>query len=387
MRSKRSVLATIIAMFVLTGITTVNLYSDSITDFNTAREFQGTATPLIQCNLLSGFNDDWRGMITKTVYPGTIFHGPTKDINGKVIDPGTILFTIDKKGRQVLVDQYVAQLDIAKENYIRDKKLIPSNSISKQQLQQDEAAYFAAKAEVAQQTYLLDLCTIRAKFDGVVIKILNVGWLSGEPPVMEIAQLTPMGISVKMDRTLANKIKPTTPVYIYPDPSISSKVFGISRGNSILTDDGITFAVNNFQALKNVVNGKKVPVVTYASPIISFNDAESDSVLSVENACIFKDDKGTFVWLAVGQKNLEGKGFDEVFPLKKVYIELAGLATFGQIFNEYNAIKPNPELKVNDTIIKDVPEGFKDGDEVSFQDMRFIFMPGDKVRVVIGPAK
>ncbi len=366
-------------------MTTVNLYSDSISDFSKAREFQGIAKPLIQCNLLSGFNDDWRGMITKTVYPGTIFHRPTKDNTGKIIDQGTVLFTIDRIGRQVLVDQYAAQLEIAKENYARDKQFISSNSISRQQLQQDEAAYFAAKAEVAQQTYLENLCTIHAKFDGVVIKVLNIGWLSGKPPVMEVAQLAPMGISIKMDRTLANKIKSTTPVYIYPDPSISSEVFGISRGNSILTDDGITFTVNNFQAINNVVDGQTVPVVTYVSPIISFDDIKTNSILSVENTCIFKDDKGTYVWLAVGQKDLEGKGFDKVFPVKKVYIELAKSASFGHLFREYNAIKPNPELKANDTIIKDVPKGIKDGDKVSFQDMRYIFMPDDQVRVVIGP--
>jgi len=202
----------------------------SISDFNSAREFKGVATSLITCNVLSGFNDNWRGMITKTAYPGDIFEGPVKDTEGKIIEEGTILFSIDKTGRQMLLDQYEAKLAIAKDDYERDLKLLPGHSISKKNFQKDKAAYMEAIAQVKQHQYLVDLCTIHAPFDGVVNSINCVGWLSGEPAVMQVSQLVPMGILVPMDRDLANQIKPTTPIAIYPDPSVSKEVFGISRG-------------------------------------------------------------------------------------------------------------------------------------------------------------
>ncbi|HBM16218.1 MAG TPA: hypothetical protein DD381_07765 [Lentisphaeria bacterium] len=386
MNQKMGLLTKTCATIAFTGMITCSAFADApITDFKTTREFQGTATALITCNLLSGFNDDWRGMITHTAYPGDIFHGPTKNKDGKTLDKGTVLFTIDKVGRQILVDQFVAQLAVAKDNYERDKQLIKNNAVSRQQLQEDESAYFAAKAQVDQQIYLLNLCEIRAPFDGIVNSINNVGWLSGEPAVMNISQLVPMGIAVTMDRTLANKITPSTPITIYPDPSISKEPWGIARGWSILTPTGITFLVGNIEVAKTIKSdGKSLPIVTYASPILPFS-YEDANTLSIESICIFKDDKGTFVWQAVGQRDMTSKGFDKSFPVKKVYVELPGPVTCDMTFTEYYAIKSNPNLNLYDTVIGDVPEGIKDGDLVTFQDPRFIFMPGDNVRVVIGP--
>ena len=372
-------------MLASVSVLTSNVFSDSIKDFSAAREFQGTATPLITCNLLSGFNDNWRGMITHTAYPGDIFRGPIKDKSGKIIERGTLLFSIDKMGRQILVDQYIAQLQIAKDNYDRDVKLLQTNAISQQQYQTDQAAYYAATAQVSQQKYLLNLCDIYAPFDGIVNSINNVGWLSGEPAVMNISQLVPMGIAVPMDRTLASQITSSTPIAIYPDPNVSKNPFGIARGWSILTATGITFMVTNYQSSKSaVIDGNTIPVVNFAHPVMPFRDEDS-KILSANADAIFKDDKGTYVWQAVGQIDMTPKGFDKVFPLKKIYIELTGETAFDQTSSEYDAIKNTGELKLFDTLISDVPKGFKDGDMVTFQDQRYIFMPGDNVRVVIGP--
>lgn len=384
MKHKKGFLTTACTVLALSSVFTCNVFSADINDFSAAREFQGTATPLITCNLLSGFNDNWRGMITSTAYPGDIFRGPYKNINGKIIDQGTTLFTIDKVGRQIMVDQYIALLQIAKENYERDLKLIKTNAVSEQQLATDKAAYYASTAQVKQQKYLLNLCEIHAPFDGIVNSINNVGWLSGEPPVMNISQLVPMGIAVAMDRSLANKITPSTPITIYPDPSVSTEPFGIARGWSMLTPTGITFMVTNYQSIKNVViDGKTLPVVTFAHPVLPFNLSQKKT-LSANADSIFKDDKGAYVWLAVGQSDMTPKGFDKVFPIKKIYIELTGETICDQISSQYVAIKNTDELKLYDTLIGNPPQGAKDGDMVSFQDERYVFMPGDKVRVVIG---
>lgn len=385
MKDKRGFLTMACTSLALAGVFTCSVISADIKDFNSAREFQGTATPLVTCNLLSGFNDDWRGMITSTAYPGDIFRGPSKDINGKVTDRGTLLFSIDKVGRQILVDQYIAQLRIAKDNYERDIKLTQTNAISQQQFQTDEAAYLAAIAQLKQQEYLLGLCDIYAPFDGIVNSINNVGWLSGEPAVMNVSQLVPMGIAITMDRSLANKITPSTPIAIYPDPSVSKEPFGIARGWSILTATGITFMVANYQSVKNVViDGKTLPVVNFAHPVLPFK-RDGSKTLSANADSIFKDDKGTYVWLAVGQSDMTPKGFDKVFKIKKIYIELTGEATCDQTSAQYVAIKSTNELKPYDTLIGNPPQGAKDGDMVSFQDERYVFMPGDNVRVVIGP--
>jgi len=372
------------------SVLTCNMFSadaSSISDFSSAREFKGVAKSLITCNVLSGFNDNFRGMITSTAYPGDIFEGPVKDTKGNIIKEGSILFTIDKTVRQMRLDEELAKLTVSKEDYERDLKLLPGHSISEAKFQKDRSSYMEAVAKVKQYQYLVDLCTIHAPFDGIVNSINCIGWLSGEPAVMSISQLVPIGIQVDMNRELANQIKSTTPIAIYPDPSISKEVFGISRGNSILTDNGITFLVENHKAETEVmVNGKKIHVISSISPVLPFDYTEEyKGTLSVNAQCIFKDEKGSFVWLAVGQKNLVPKGLDKVFPVKKVYIELLGKSTFDNIFIEYAAIKHTKEINLNDITLGEYPKNLKDGDLVTVQDRRYVLMPGDKVRVVIGP--
>lgn len=359
----------------------------SINDFNSAREFKGVATSLITCNVLSGFNDCWRGMVTNTAYPGDIFEGPVKDAKGNFIRQGTVLFTIDKAARQVKLDEYMAKLAIAKDDYERDLKLLPGHSISKQKFQKDKSAYMEAMATVKQQEYLVDLCTVHAPFDGVVNSINCVGWLSGEPAVMKISQLVPIGIQVTMSRDLANQIKPTTPIAIYPDPNVSKEAFGISRGNSILTDNGIIFLLENHKVENEVtVSGKRIPVINLISPVLPFDYTEEHkNTLSVNTQCIFKDEKGSFVWLAVGQKDLTPKGLDKVFPVKKVYIKLLDKSTFDNTFVEYTAIQGTKDLNLNDITLGQYPTNLKDGDLVTVQDHRYVFMPGDNVKVIIGP--
>ena len=384
MKNKR-----VISMIAGIALTLADVLSadPSISDFSSAREFKGVATSLISCNVLSGFNDNWRGMITSTAYPGDIFEGPVKDAKGNILKEGTVLFTIDKTARQMLLDQNLAKLTIAKQDYERDLKLLPNHSISKKNFEKDRAAYMEAVALVKQHQYLVDLCTIHAPFDGVVDSINCVGWLSGEPAVMKVSQLVPMGILVPMDRDLANQIKPTTPIAIYPDPNISEEVFGISRGNSILTDKGIIFLVENHKSETEVmVSGKKVSVINCIYPVIPFGYAEEDkNILTVNADCMFEDEKGSFVWLAVGQKDLTPKGLDKVCSVKKVYVELLGKSICDEIFHECVAIKDTKELALNDITLAQNPSNLKDGDLITIQDQRYVFMPGDNVKVVIGP--
>ena len=389
MRSKRVISMMASIALTLASVFTCNVLSAAglVSDFQSEREFTGVATPLITCNLLSGFNDNWRGMITSTAYPGDIFEGPVKDAKGNIIKQGTTLFTIDKTARQILLDQFVASLAIAKANYERSVKLLPGHSISQQDFDTAKAAYLAAIAQVKQQQYLVNLCEIHAPFDGVVVSINCVGWLSGEPPVMKVSQLVPMGIQVNMDRSLVNQIEPTTPISIYPDHSISKKVFGISRGNSILTDTGIMFLVDNKKVTTPVVvNGKEIPVINWIYPVLPFDYViYGKKLMSVNVKCIFKDEKGTFVWLAAGQKDLQPKGLDKVFPVKKVYIELTGKSSFERTFIEYAAIQDTKDLTENDIILAQNPKDLHDGDIITVQDQRYTFMPGDNVKVVIGP--
>lgn len=382
----KKLLPTMLGLLIAASINTSILFGDdnSVKGFDPSVSFEGTVTPLITTDIKAGFDDDWRGWISHVAYPGEFFTGPTKDGNGTITDRGTLILSIDQKAREGKLHQAKADFGIAKKNYERDQRLIKTNAVSKQQAEETEAIYNSALAKYNQEQYLFEYCNIYAPFDGMVIKVSNLGWMAGEPVVMQIAQLTPIGVHLKMDRTLANKITPSTPITIYPDPSISSEPFQIVRGWSILTDDGITFSILNYMIDSlTEIKGKRIPVVSNVDPVLPFRFKDK-STASVSSSSIFKDDKGQYVWLAEGQSQNK---IENVFKLKKVYIELTGKAFFDQVFTGYHAIKNNKELKINDILIKDVPKNAKDGDFVSYKDQRYIFMPGDKVKVVIGEEK
>ena len=91
------------------------------------------------------------------------------------------------------------------------------------------------------------------------------------------------------------------------------------------------------------------------------------------------------MWLAVGQKDLTPKGLDKVFPIKKVYVELAGKSAFSQTFMEYTAVKDTKDLSLYDVTLGQNPKDLKDGNLATVQDHRYIFIPGDNVKAIIGP--
>ena len=70
--------------------------------------------------------------------------------------------------------------------------------------------------------------------------LMSNGYCSGEPKILELTQLQPIGVTIKMDRTLANQIKTGTPITVYPDQSISKDPVGVMHGFRLFTSNGIT---------------------------------------------------------------------------------------------------------------------------------------------------
>lgn len=368
-------------------------------DFSSPREFVGIVTPLTVSPIVIGSNIGYRGIIYSTANPGQLFRGPMYDINGNVIRKGDVLakmypdfFIKQVKANEALVQQTKADLAFTEADYVRNAKLIKDHSVSTHDFQLSQSTYYKNKSALINAEALLDqmkielaACKYHAQFDGMVNDVMVTAGLANEVKALELVQLFPIGVKIEMDRELANQIGSATPVTIYPDPAISNSPIGIVHESSILRDDGIIFETTNYPLEpKTMENGKEIPHVHSVYTIVPFDYDLTKCAIS--NHSIKKDEKGYYVWLAVGQKNMQTKkALDLVFSVKKVYVTLGDKAKRETPRDTFVLLKDPGELQMWDVVLGDVPDNLKDGDRVCLHNPRYLLMPGDKVRVIIGP--
>jgi hypothetical protein len=368
-------------------------------DVTTGKTYDGVATPIISTTIRFGYNDAFRGIITYVARPGSILHGPEYDATGKVIRSGTLLVKMKTDYRQSVVDGKLAELESseanlknAKDNYDRFSGLIKTDATSMQIYQQSLADYLsaighkkAAEADVKLAQVMLDACTFGAPFDAIVDNVyFPSGLCAGELDIVKISQLFPMGIKVKMDRESALKITPATTVKVYPCGS--DQALGIFHGMSYLLPDGIMFRVNNYQ-LPPSEDAKNLPVCR-TSPVFMIPSGGNihKSVAAVPQESILKDGAGYYLWAAKDQTDSHpDKVQDIVFAVKKVRIvpddRLLGIEPHSLL----RVLKDSGGIKAFSTILTPpFPDSLKDDAKVHIYNPRYLFMPGDPVKVVIG---
>lgn len=385
------------------SVSLISLLIAALTGFTmnlaAGKPYDGVATPIISTTIRFGYNDAFRGIITYVARPGDILRGSEYDATGKVIREGTLLVKMKTDYRQSVVDGKLAELESAeanlknaKDNYERFSGLIKTDATSLQVYQQSLADYLsaighkkAAEADVKLAQVMLDACTLNAPFDAIVDKVhFPAGLCAGELDVVKISQLFPMGIKVKMDRESALKITPATTVKVYPCGSDQAQ--GIFHGMSYLLPDGIMFRVNNYQ-LPSSEDGKNLPVCR-TSPVFMIPSSGNihKSVAAVPQESILKDDTGYYLWAAKDQLDSRpDKAHDMVFAVKKVRIvpddRLLGIEPHSRL----RVLKDSGGLKAFSTILMaPIPGNLKDDDKVCIYNPRYLFMPGDPVKVVIG---
>ena len=396
-----------LALVCVAGLTAFNVIAadnlDSITNpekpFEKAVTLKGVARPIVTTTIKAGFNDAHRGIITYTAAQGSIFWGPIFDDQGKIEKKGDVLVTLKTDYREAILKAKKAALMEAEanlldkeENYKRYNDLVKTKAVSVESDQNTREEYYdalaaleEAKADMVEIQNLLDLCTYHAQFTGIVDKVLHPAGLCPELDVIQVSQLFPIGIDVELPREIVNKITVSTPISIYSE--FSEKPIGVAHGYSVLTDNGIRFTVDNFP-LEHNVNGLKNVHESHTVVDVQYFGLTSKNKLSVEKEAILRDDKGCFVWKAVGQKNLiPGRAIDHVFKVEKVRVTPGVDAEKLEPGVRLVSLLEYGSLEENDVVISDIPKDFKDGSEVYFSRQRFLFMPGDPVKVVIGSEK
>lgn len=395
--STRRVVATFIASIAL-------LYGvANAQDVRPSSSYEAVAMPLISTTIKFGYNDAYRGIVTYVAPPGTILRGTTYDIEGQVVELGDVLVHMETDYRQSVVEEKQAFLKSAEamlknalDNYNRHGKLIKTDVISMQLYQQSEAAYLAAigskeamEAELHLAVIMRDACTFRAPFEAIVDKVFfPAGLCAGELDIVRISQLSPMGILVKMDREKALEISAGTPVSVYPGNSPGS--IGVIHGAIQLVDGGVMLQVAN-QPMPPPAEanegGIQLPVCNYSSvlPVHSGKEIGGDKWLRIPSTALFSDSQGVFIWRAIGQRDMQaGKGMNKTFNVEKLYLSAKpGLPD--DLCAKSIVIRKEGPLGIFDVVLTgQIPASLKNGDKVCGHKPRYLLMPGDPVKVVIG---
>ncbi|MCP4178515.1 MAG: hypothetical protein GY756_12185 [bacterium] len=355
-----------------------------------AETYSAKAMPIIVSKISYGFNDAYRGIITYVAREGQIVHGPKFDAKGNIKEQGSLLIEMATGYRDSLILQAESELQLANENYnftaienARYKRLAQGKSVSIEDYQKAETLYLKAKQDVIKakgnlflQQQVKSMCKSYAEYDAIVQQVyLPYGLAAPEPNVLKLAQLNPMGISIKMDKATAMKITNSSKISVYP--MNGTKPSGIIPYTLIFNDDGVTIRVLNHpftpKGLEGISKVKCIPAIISNNNIYAFRKS------------FRKDDKGIFIWKAVDVKSLEpGKGIPDTFKVKKVYVTMENEMVRIGGFAYYQMIKPiNDKINNGDIIVFEEPSNLKENEEVCAYQEKYLFMPGDNVKVDI----
>ena len=361
----------------------------------TSGTYSGTVVPIYKGNINAGAGASYWGSLDFAARWGAITKPEITDLNGKEVQPGTTLSLMRKqywRGQVITAKgQLIASkknLTIARENYLRYKKLYPTGAVPVRTYQEMRAIFFeavgqyeTAKANLYEQESVYKQCRQISPIEGIIDKVYySRGILTSDPKVIQLEQLNPIGIKVNMSTNETEKISPTTPVTIYPQGSDSHPI-GIYNGYSLLCYDGIIFTTRN-----KPKRYADVQQVTDCLPIVYFYIGSRQSKkLGIPTPALHKDKKGYYAWKAVGRKVMQpGKGIDPVFKIKKVYIVPGKIKRLYNGITDMQILDDPGELELYDIVVSAPTVELKDGETVCLPPERYIFMPGDKVKVVIG---
>src|SRR5204863_7484967 len=114
--------------------------------------------------------------------------------SGQHVSRGTVLVELDTRQEVAQLQAAEAQRDLDKINLDRAQKLLERQVISQTELDQADATYKQAEAQVANVQATIDRKKIRAPFSGVAgIRQVNLGqYLAGGDPIVSLQSMDPV---------------------------------------------------------------------------------------------------------------------------------------------------------------------------------------------------
>ena len=211
------------------------------TAWNPTLKAVGTLTAVYGVNVSS----QTTGMINKILFN-----------SGQLVKKGQVLIQLDDAVDQRDLQNFEAQLQVAKLKYDRYLKLKGTQALSQEAIDEAQSAYMQAKAQVAKAQALINQKTIRAPFDGKIgIRQVNLGqYIQPGANVASLQSLDPLLVQFSLPEQDLNVVKVGQPIQVKVDSS-PGKVY-----------PGVVSAINSEvdQQTRSILIQARVPNPRYA---------------------------------------------------------------------------------------------------------------------------
>jgi RND family efflux transporter MFP subunit len=325
------------------------------------------------------------------------------DKNMTVVQPGDALAVQDSRvyEYQVHIDKAnvksaEAALEEARQQHERAQQLFEKKALSQKEMDRTLKEYEMAKAKLlsseaslAKSLYDLDVCTLRAPFSGQVEELYyNLGTCVDKgKDVLKYSVISLVKVTVPVPESVSRHIGKTDVIYVYPADGSEP------RGCLLYQDEVLDPFILNIYAGNTEVPVKggltpeeeKLPKVGHIAWVAKNDESDPADPAWAPVKAIFQDSDGKyFVWRAAGQKiAVKGKAIDRIVTAEKCYVEPEDIfRTIGLL--KYQRLKKWGNLDTFDVLLLSArPETIKDKGKVVYEERRWLFRPGETVKVRI----
>jgi membrane fusion protein (multidrug efflux system) len=170
--------------------------------------------------------------------------GTVRDIafeSGAVISKGELLIKLDASSEEAQLRAMEAQLDLARLNLDRERKLRQENMVSQSELDAAESTMKQTQANADNVRTVIEKKTIRAPFSGQVgIRQVNLGqYLDAGKPIVWMQTVTPVYADFTLPQQnlaqLSNGMPARLLIDAYPDRTFEGKLTAINPGLDQIT--------------------------------------------------------------------------------------------------------------------------------------------------------
>jgi len=340
------------------------------------------------------------GTIKKLLTPGTPFSSEVKRIDGSVLRKGDVVAQLDSyvaETRLLIANAKLkaAENDLkkAEDDYKRDKQLYERQALSQVNFKHSESSYVSAQLScseaqldlaLAQRT--LDVCTLRAPFDGEVEEIYysEGSAVDHGKPVIKLVSLSPMKIVVKLPPSLTRKLDRTTKALVYStDPAAPPQVAWFTK-SSIKTDCLECYVANPLRNLGESPETEGLPVVRNLSFVSQLSGTESIAPFWVLPDALVKEGGSWCVWRVKGAHIGDANApVTRVLTLERLEVAPGDQEMVQGLFR-LRGVAKGP-LSRHDILVSCPPEGLKDGCKAAYLEQRNLFRNGETVLVKFVP--
>ncbi|MDR4506621.1 MAG: efflux RND transporter periplasmic adaptor subunit [Candidatus Brocadiaceae bacterium] len=334
------------------------------------------------------------GRLEKIVEMGIQLEGRWEE-EGEALVQGDILARIDARPYRIRVKAAAAERDRAEAEYVRYKKAWEKNAVAEVDFIRATADRDSKQARFEQAEYDLEKCVLHAPFTGEISEVYVEagGYVQTGQPVAHLVMMDPIKVDVSVSsKTAANlKLRDTVRLFL---PDEEKPVYGIVYEKATVADpETRTFRISvltrNTQYIADRPPGDPLldfPRIARYTFLQRMKEGDTESPFFVEeNRSLRREGDSYYVWAAPDYQLGDTINSENPLVTLRKYAVTPGEHRMNlQGLYLVRALTDIGNLTPGTFIAMDVPNNFKDGDQVLVASKQWRLRPGQLLPIALG---